>query len=268
MKTVAIAGVGLIGGSLGFALKKHSLVERVLGVSSPATIASALRLGAIDEGVTFDEAAARADVLVLAQPISGILSALRSLGAVRGFVTDVGSTKARVVAAASHLPNFVGGHPMAGKEARGVSAADADLFRGRTWVLTPTGDLSSSGVAWRKALETIGARVIVLDPAEHDRLVALSSHLPQLLSTALASALADTEAHRTAGPGLQDMTRLALSSYEIWQDILATNEPEVRAALDQAIAALTDVRSRLGEASLGATFERARGFAERLRVKP
>lgn len=267
MKTVAIAGVGLIGGSLGFALKKHSLVERVLGVSSPATIASALRLGAIDEGVSLEEAAARADVLVLAQPISGILRALGSLASVRGLVTDVGSTKARIVAAAAHLPGFLGGHPMAGKEARGVEAADADLFRGRTWVLTPTGHLTDADLAWRRAIETIGARVIVLDPAGHDRLVALSSHLPQLLSTALASALADTDAHRTAGPGLQDMTRLALSSYEIWQDILSTNEPEVRIALDRAITALVDIRERLGEASLGETFARAQGFAERLRAK-
>ena len=265
MKTVAIAGVGLIGGSLGFALKKHSLAERVLGVSSPGTLAEALRLGAIDEGVSLEEAAARADVLVLAQPISGILQALAALKPSSAFVTDVGSTKVRIVAAAAHLPGFLGGHPMAGKEARGVGAADADLFRGRTWVLTPVGALAEAGLAWRACVEVIGARVIALDPAGHDRLVALSSHLPQLLSTALASALADTEAHRTAGPGLHDMTRLALSSYDIWQDILATNEPEVRAALDQAIAALEEVRSQLGEASLGATFARAQEFARRLR---
>ena len=265
MRTVAIAGVGLIGGSLGFALKKHSLAARVLGVSSPATIAKAVRLGAIDEGVTLEEAAARADVLVLCLPISGILQVLPALRT-KALVTDVGSTKSAIVAAASALPEFLGGHPMAGKESRGVEHADPDLFRGRPWVLTPMdGSLSAAGSAWLSVVSALGARAILLSPAEHDRLVAMSSHLPQLLSTALAASLEGSEAYLTAGPGLHDMTRLALSSYVIWQDILATNGPEIRAALDRALAELSHLRSQLGDDAAGETFARAQRFAGRLR---
>lgn len=257
--------MGLIGGSLGFALKKHSLAARVLGVSSPGTIAKALRLGAIDEGVTLDEACARADVLVLAQPISAILAMLPGLHT-PALVTDVGSTKSAIVAAAAGLPEFLGGHPMAGKESRGVEHSDPDLFRGRPWILTPVdGSLSAAGSEWLSVVDHIGARALLLSPEEHDRLVAMSSHLPQLLSTALAASLEGTEAWRTAGPGLQDMTRLALSSYDIWQDILATNEVEIRAALDRALAVLSDLRSQLGEDAAGEAFARAQRFAGRLR---
>lgn len=265
--TVAIAGVGLIGGSLGFALKKHSLADRVIGVSSPATLERALRLGAIDAGASLPEAVAEAEIVVLAQPISRILAMLGEGGFRAGqLVTDVGSTKARIVAAAAGVPEFLGGHPMAGKESRGVEGADPDLFRGRPWILTPAGGrLTAAGERWRAMLETMGARVSVLEPAEHDELVALSSHLPQLLSTALASALAETGAHRTAGPGLIDMTRLALSPFEIWSDILATNEVPVRAALDRVIGQLMTVREQLGQEPLRTEFERASAFARRLR---
>jgi prephenate dehydrogenase len=263
VRTVAIAGVGLIGGSLGFALKKHSLAGRVLGVSSPGTIAKALRLGAIDEGVTLEEAAARANVLVLAQPISGILQALASLRT-NAFVTDVGSTKAAIVAAAGALPDFLGGHPMAGKASRGVEEADADLFRGRPWLLTPTGPPSPRSLEWLVTVERLGAHATMLSPDEHDRLVAMSSHVPQLLSTALAASLDGTEAYRTAGPGLESMTRLAQSSYDIWQDILATNGEEIRAALDRTLAELADLRARLGEDAAGEAFARAQRFAARL----
>ena len=127
---------------------------------------------------------------------------------------------------------------MAGKEKRGASAADADLFRGRTWILTPDDPeelRTSAALEFREWLERIGARVLTLDADEHDRVVSLTSHLAQLASTALAATVADKlgEPARlgAAGPGLEDMTRLALSSYEIWRDILATNSDHIERAL-------------------------------------
>src|SRR6202035_1983584 len=128
---------------------------------------------------------------------------------------------------------FLGGHPMAGRELRGVAAADADLFRGRPWVFTSEPLTSDVDHAFRKWVAAFGAREIVLDPAAHDRLVAWSSHLPQLASTALASLIGDRapEAANVAGPGLLDTTRLAMSSFDLGRDILETNSVEVSAAL-------------------------------------
>src|SRR4029077_16762109 len=119
---------------------------------------------------------------------------------------------------------FLGGHPMAGKELRGAAAADADLFRGRPWVLT-----SDLDHPFRKWVAAFGAREIVLDPAQHDRLVAWGSHLPQLTSTAPAAVIGAQapQAAAVAGPGLMDATRLAMSSFDLWRDILATNNTEI-----------------------------------------
>jgi prephenate dehydrogenase len=183
--------------------------------------------------------------LFLSQPISGILETLRKLDPLvkpDTLVTDAGSTKRAIVEEAKRSLRrcaFLGGHPMAGKESRGAAAADADLFRGRPWVLT-----SDIDHPFRKWVAAFGAREIVLDPARHDRLVAWSSHLPQLASTALASVIGDRapEAAVVAGPGLLDSTRLAMSSFDLWRDILDTNATEVSAALDAYIEKLTALR--------------------------
>jgi prephenate dehydrogenase len=176
-------------------------------------------------------------------------------------VTDAGSTKSAIGRAASEaLPGgvFVGGHPMAGKEQRGAEAADAELFRGRPWVLTSQGNRPEEA-EFRAWLERIGARLLFIDAATHDRLVAWSSHLPQLASTALAASLHDRQpkAASVAGPGLADMTRLALSSWELWRDILDTNREEVAAALDAYIAKLQGLRANIEtEFASGAEFAR------------
>jgi prephenate dehydrogenase len=158
-------------------------------------------------------------------------------------VTDAGSTKQVIVDEARrslHRCTFLGGHPMAGKAVRGVAEADADLFRDRVWVLT-----SHTDHPFRNWIAAFGAREIVLDPREHDRLVAWGSHLPQLASTALASLLHDRapDAARVAGPGLLDATRLAMSSFDLWSDILQTNRTEVSAALDAYIEKLRALKS-------------------------
>ena len=249
MESVAIFGVGLIGGSFALALRKAGFTGRITGVSSPATIARAISLGVIDEGKPPAEAAANADLVFLAQPIGVILKTIASIGGgVRegALVTDVGSTKASIVsAAAEHLAGriFIGGHPMAGKEARGLEAADAGLFYNRVWALTPAGPEDRQTpqylefVQW---LERIRAIPLVLDAAEHDRIVSLTSHLPQLASTALGATLAARNSGTSPvhGPGLEDMTRLALSSFDIWEDILSSNRANVASALENYIGTL------------------------------
>ena len=266
-QVATIAGVGLIGGSFALALRKAGFAGRIIGVSSQRTVKAALERGAIDEALPLAEAAAQSDVVFLAQPIETILETLGVLDQhVRPgtLITDAGSTKAMIVAGAAETirtGRFVGGHPMAGKEARGVEAADADLFRGRPWVLTaPEPELE----AW---IAKIGARLVILPAAEHDRLVGMVSHLPQLLSTALASTFAlEPDVARIAGPAAMDLTRLALSPFDIWKDIFATNTAEIDAALASYIARLTEIRANLTHhPAMAQEFEKVAGAARALR---
>ena len=277
METIAIVGVGLIGGSLGLALRKAGFAGTILGVSSERSIAAALELGAISAGAGLDEAAARADVIYLAQPISGILKTIGKLAPIcrpNTLITDAGSTKVNIVSKAREMLRgcqFLGGHPMAGKEARGVEAADADLFRGRTYCFTPetAAEMDTPPAreftAW---VERCGARSVTLSPTDHDRTVAYTSHVPQLASTALAVMLAELPADRlaVAGPGALDMTRLALSAFEIWRDILDTNRDAIDHALGVYIDKLTELRDNLQTQRVGENFEVAASSAARLRL--
>jgi prephenate dehydrogenase len=260
MRSVAIVGVGLIGGSFGLALRKAGFTGEILGVSSVRSLEEALLVGAIDRGASLEEAAGTADLLFLSQPIYGIIETLGKLDPMvrpEALVTDAGSTKQRIGEEAKRSLRrcrFVGGHPMAGKELRGAAAADADLFRGRPWVLT-----EAIEHPLRQWISAFGAREIILDPAQHDRLVAWSSHLPQLTSTALAAVLADAapDAAKVAGPGLIDSTRLAMSSFDLWRDILETNEAQVGAALDAYIRKLQMLRANFeSEFAKGSDFAR------------
>jgi len=277
METVAIVGVGLIGGSFGLALKSAGFRGRILGVSSPATVEKALRRGAIDEGASLEEAAPRADLVYLAGPIRAIVDTLAKLeGLVRpgALVTDAGSTKRRICEAGRALRAglFLGGHPMAGKEKRGVEEAEAELFRGRPYLLTPAraGDLETPAagefLAW---LGRIGAEPRVMTPEEHDRIVALGSHLPQMISTALAATLAARgeagAVAQAAGPGLLDMTRLALSGWDIWRDILETNRDEIVRAIGFFEQRLRALATELDQGLPEDDFRRGAEFASRLR---
>jgi prephenate dehydrogenase len=276
METVAIFGVGLIGGSFGLALRSAGFTGEILGVSSPNTIARARELRAIDGGVTSEEACTRADLLYLSQPIGRIMDTLRHLQPKAGaLVTDAGSTKNQIVGTAhEHLKTgqFLGGHPMAGKETRGVESADARLFEGRPWVLTPGDPSELETPAARDFLDwlgKIGARTLVLGAEEHDYLVAYSSHLPQLASTALAGMIAESapDAVTVAGPGLVDATRLALSSYDLWRDILATNADAVEEAINAMIGKLEHLRDNLRTREMEQEFRKAAALASSLRRK-
>jgi prephenate dehydrogenase len=263
---VSVVGVGLIGGSFAMALRKAGFSGKIIGVSSPETVRAALDRGVIDQALPLRDAAGQSDLIYLAQPIEKILETLDEVDPhvyPGTLITDAGSTKAAIAARAAkriRRGQFVGGHPMAGKQARGVAEADADLFRGRPYVLT------SPHAEFERWIKRMGARVVILDPAEHDRLVALTSHLPQLISTALAASIAEENgAASVAGPAAIDLTRLALSPYEIWRDIFSTNAPAIDAALGSFIARLEDLRKSLRDPKIRAEFEVAAKAAQALR---
>ncbi|HLJ14626.1 MAG TPA: prephenate dehydrogenase/arogenate dehydrogenase family protein [Bryobacteraceae bacterium] len=278
MRCLAIVGVGLIGGSFALALRKAGYRGQVLGVSSAPTLEQALQMGVIDEGVELERAAKQADVVFLSQPILRIFDTLDVLdGSLNptALVTDAGSTKSEIVARARKKltqAQFLGGHPMAGKETRGVASADPDLFCGRTWVLTPLAATDLETAAAREFagwIEKIGANPVVLSPADHDRIVAFTSHLPQLLSTALAATLAGVPgAPQAAGPAALDLTRLALSPYDVWSDIFTTNSGPVGEALSAYIDALDGLRRELASPTLRHWFEQAAAAARELRERP
>jgi prephenate dehydrogenase len=265
VKTVSIVGVGLIGGSFALALRKAGFDGRIIGVSSSATVQAAFERGVIDEAQPLEHAAAISDLIYLAQPIDRIIQTMVAIDAyvrLGTMITDAGSTKHAIVSAAANIQRgrFVGGHPMAGKEARGVQEADADLFRGRPYVLT------SRDGALESWIERIGARLVFLGPEEHDRLVALTSHLPQLISTALATLIGcEDSAPKVAGPAATDLTRLALSPYEIWRDIFSTNATSIDAAIGAFIAKLEELRAALRHPAMERAFEAAAESARALR---
>jgi prephenate dehydrogenase len=276
MNTVAIFGVGLIGGSFALALRKVGFSGRIIGVSSSETIRRALELGVIDEGASAQHAAQAADLIYLAQPILRIVEILPELDAwVRpdALVTDAGSTKSTIVQRATSTFSrcqFLGGHPMAGREQRGVEAAEADLFRGRPYVLTPRSEAELDTPQVRDFVDwikRIGAFTVILSPEEHDRIVAYTSHLPQLASTGLAALLQGRSEPQSGvfGPALVDSTRLALSSFDIWGDILATNQEAIRAALRSYIAKLEEFSQGLEPELMGDHFRQAAKFAAQLR---
>jgi prephenate dehydrogenase len=277
IQSVAIFGVGLIGGSFALAIRKAGFSGRIVGVSSPETIERAIELKVIDAGATLPEAAESADLIYLAQPILKIIECLPELDPwVRpdALVTDAGSTKAAILeqaAATLKRCQFLGGHPMAGRERRGVEAAEADLFRDRPYVLTPTSlaDLETPRarefVDWIRKIE---ATPLGFDAQQHDHIVAYTSHLPQLLATGLGAMLDGRSEPKSGifGPALTDSTRLALSSFDIWSDILATNRGPILEALGDYIATLEGFRSALEPERMRLQFERARRLASTVRA--
>ncbi len=186
MKTVAIAGTGLIGASFGLALRSAGFDGAIIGVSSPGAVKAAVEAGAIDRGAPLEEAAGQADLIFLAQTIGRIIDTLRRLDPLvkpGALVTDAGSTKCEITDVGRQYlrrAQFLGGHPMAGKEKRGASEASASLFRNHTWVLTPDepDELETPAAKeFRGWLGKIGARVVSLDSDAHDRVVAYTSHV-------------------------------------------------------------------------------------------
>jgi prephenate dehydrogenase len=248
-------------------------------MSSDQTIRAALALGVIDEALPPAEAAGQADLLYLAQPIHRIIASLAELDTwvkPGTLITDAGSTKKSIIDRASAVisrAQFLGGHPLAGRERRGVEAAQADLFQGRPYVLTPQSTNELESAAAREFLgwiSKIGSYPVVLSPEEHDRTVAFTSHLPQLMSTALAAMLNGRPEPQTGvyGPAMVDSTRLALSPFEIWSDIFDTNRHPILQALEAYIAELGALRLALENGEMQSHFESAAQLASQVRNGP
>lgn len=261
LPVLAVIGVGLIGGSFAAALRQAGAIRRVVGVGrNRKSLQEAIELGLIDAEATLEEAAAQADVILLSVPVGvtrDILEALQSHLRADTVITDAGSTKADVVQAArsalgSRIGQFVPGHPIAGAEKTGPSAACAGLYDGRTVILTPLEENSGQARSRITRLwQACGARVITMDADTHDIVLASVSHLPHFLSSVYmwqvaAASNADLRLE-LAGSGFRDFTRIAAGSPEMWRDIFLSNRDailselaEVRKALDIAEQALSD----------------------------
>ena len=252
---IGIVGLGLIGGSIALAARELWPASLVIAVDNKDVLETAMRLHAID--VAADElfVLAEADLVVLAAPVRQNLAILEQLDEYvtgRAVITDTGSTKREIVAAAGALPSrftFIGGHPLGGAAASGLEHARPDLFKGRPWLFTPSGDAGGESLEKLRAFaQGLGAIPRVLDASAHDRLLAFLSHLPQLTASALMSVVGDAvgaDGLGLAGRGLVDSTRLASSPAEIWRDIAATNADEIAPALDTLIRLLQELRADL-----------------------
>jgi prephenate dehydrogenase len=282
IERIVILGTGLLGTSAGLALRSGGFRGSIAGWNrTPAQAAVALSMGAIDS-VAADplQAARESQVVVLAVPIFATLDFMEQLSGVLGpehLITDVGSTKAQITAAAGRLFNtpdragFLPGHPMAGKERGGAGLADPELFRGAVWLFTD--DLkwqrspksAALAEAWRELVSTMGSRTIDLDPVRHDELVAWVSHLPQFVATAMSALLEEEvsdapELKDVGGRALREMTRLGASPYSMWRDIAYTNTKAVEAALLKLEQRLSHLRETLKTPELRDEFERANRF--------
>ncbi len=260
---IGIVGLGLIGGSLALKARELWPTALVIGVDNKDVLETAMRMHAIDVAADDLIVIAEADLVVLAAPVKQNIALLAELDdCVRqpAVVTDTGSTKRDIIAAAALLPprfTFIGGHPLAGAAHGGLEHARPDLFAGRPWLLTPASAPNDGARAFQASeaidkltafTRALGAEPRMIDAGAHDRLLAFLSHLPQLTVSALMHVVGDAvgrEGLALSGRGLADTTRLASSPPDIWTDIAATNADEIGPALDTLIALLQDLRRDL-----------------------
>jgi prephenate dehydrogenase len=282
IERIAILGTGLLGTSVGLALRAAGFRGSIVGWNRGAEGARlALESGAIDSKAADPLQAAReSQVVLLAVPIYATLDYMEKLSGVLGsehLVTDVGSTKGAITEAAGRLFNtperaaFLPGHPMAGKERGGAALGDAELFRGAVWLFTDDASWQRSARSlelvkgWREWVAAMGSKCIDLDPARHDEMVAWVSHLPQFLATALSALLQEEvgdapELKDVGGRALREMTRLGASPYSMWRDIASTNTEAIQAALHALEQRLAHLRENLRTPELRAEFEQANRF--------
>jgi prephenate dehydrogenase len=284
IERIAILGTGLLGTSVGLALRDSGFRGSIVGWNrSPEQGRLALKLGAVDSlAADATEAARASQVTVLAVPIYATLDFMEKLAGVLGpehMVTDVGSTKRVISEAAARLYNtseraaFLPGHPMAGKERGGAALADANLFRGAVWLFTddPKAKRSPQSAElvkeWREWVVAMGAKTLDLDPVRHDELVAWVSHLPQFTATALSALLEEEvggapELKDVGGRALREMTRLGASPYSMWRDIAHTNTEAVERALLALEQRLAFLRENLRTPELRNQFKQANRFRQ------
>ena len=267
---VALIGVGLIGGSIGLALRSRNRAADVIGVGrDSSSLDEAVRLGAINRGTTdVREGVASADVVVVCTPVNRVAEDVRlaaEFAPSNVLITDVGSTKRQIVEAVERQSRpasvFVGAHPIAGSERRGVSNARGDLFEGRPCAITPTPRTRPERL--RRAVEfwsAIGCQVVEMAPAEHDEILAYTSHLPHALAAALASSV-PAEWLALAAGAFRDGTRVAAADAGLWTAIFRENRGPLLKALDSLQAVLADFKYALmtdDEQAIGSWWEQAK----------
>ena len=256
---VAVIGTGLIGASVGLAARRGGAT--VVGWDPDAVaLAAAVERGALDGAASLENALVDADLAVVAAPIAALpatVAAVLEASESMTTVTDVGSTKASVVAAAGGSPRFVGGHPIAGLESRGAEHASAAIFDGATWFLTPTAHTENERHrSVHTFVSSLGAVPVAIDPVAHDRLVALTSHVPHVIANVIVNQAGSTrvEGHEplaNAGGSLRDMTRIAGANPRIWTDIFLDNADAVREALSEHRRRIEQVETALAEGDAG-----------------
>lgn len=283
IERIVIVGTGLIGSSIGLALRAAGFTGTLLGLdTNEAELAQACASSAIDRALAGEAELRAADVIVLAVPVMGILDWMGRLAPLLSpyqLVTDVGSTKLRITEVATkqyngpEQPRFLPGHPMAGKESGGAALAEAKLLNGATWLFTPISPSPSElELEWRQWVAKFGCRVLDMDAARHDIVCAWVSHLPQMVATAMAALLEDEfdQAPEVAGDflaiggrALREMTRLGASPYSMWRDVAMTNTDAVGATLFALEQRLAHIRENLKTPELRDEFQRANAFRAR-----
>jgi len=278
IRQITIVGTGLIGGSLALALRKYRFSGTIVGCDKRSVLDTAVERKVIDRGETdLERAVVGSDVIVFATPVGTILSQFEAIAPTlpsSALITDTGSTKqrfverARMVFGAESGKRVLPGHPMAGKEFSGVEHADADLFQGAVWLITPiVADQQYTPIQeeYTALLTAVGARIIVLDPARHDIVCAWISHLPQMISTALTSVLReelgdDETVMQIGGRALREMTRIGHSPYSMWRDIALTNSENIEDVMLRFEQQMTHLRENLKGPGLREMFESANKF--------
>ncbi|MEK9870991.1 MAG: prephenate dehydrogenase/arogenate dehydrogenase family protein [Gammaproteobacteria bacterium] len=269
--SVAIVGLGLIGGSIAAGLKQRGLATVSAWDKDPASLEAGLQASVIDTALNSAAAAAEADVLILCVPVQSVAEVLTEIPTSDQLITDVGSVKAALIAsvreARGEVPgNFVPGHPIAGSEKHGVTAANPDLFEQHRVLLTPLAETEPAAVQTVRLLwQALGAEVTEMSPQHHDAVLAQTSHLPHLAAYALVDVLCQggdsLEVFQYAAGGFRDFSRIAASDPTMWRDVFLTNQEPVLATLDQYIAELVALRDLVAAGDgdqLKAIFERAK----------
>ncbi len=272
-KKILIIGLGLIGGSLGAALKRKGYPATFIGVDDEPVLEVALQRKIVDEVYPrqqLPKAVEQADLIFLCTPIAEIIRLIKTIGQYvrpNTLITDVGSTKRKIVETANlFLPShcdFIGAHPMAGSEQRGIDAADPFLYENTTYVLTPTKPIDEmQRRAFGELIEFTGAKVLLLSPTLHDEIAAAVSHLPQMVAIALMSLVASRQKEsphflKMAAGGFRDITRIASSPFGIWEDILQTNSDMILSYIDAYLSELQKIREAMIQDRIEGYFEQA-----------
>src|SRR3974377_1927685 len=281
IRQITIVGTGLIGGSLALALRHSGFAGTIVGCDKRSVLETATERKAIDHGeADLERAVVGSDVIVLATPVGTILSQFEAIAPTlpaATLITDTGSTKQKLVAPARMVfgdeagKRVLPGHPMAGKEFSGVEHADADLFQGAVWLITPIhADQPYTPLQeeFTALLVAIGARILTLDPERHDLLCAWISHLPQMISTALTSVLHeelgdDEVVMQIGGRALREMPRIGHSPYSMWRDIALTNGQNIEDVMLRFEQQMTHLRENLKGPGLREMFESANRFGRK-----